>query len=585
GPIDVIANSDEDSLVLSVYTQVPSDPSTETFVGEDRVAGLDDDDEVVLRWADTGAVTPELPPASLGEHFVEVRVSLDVERAVYVGRSNVAKDRDPVAVMTAILVDPDGSPLNGGFREVYSTDPPRETEEHPVCEGLQWQVAQPEDTSVVTANYRRHFSGRWLSDSLKIYGAPNILDVLEMRTSSAAVTEFPDNCRRSSGSFAGARGVIVTQKSGPIRAIRSVIGANSGPFTQRTHWFYESHEEIQTNVRVHALSEASFTDAVDWNSNVVGMEFLTEDDQLSVDGSGTVKLLEGSWALLRGHPSGSSETVSVLSILDAVGYPWPGASEDTVRFYRDELETTACECTGTNGFPGSSGISVVASRNSGVRSDDFRWPSTDHTRPTCDECDEGPFQSFLQFRRTWFYSPGELSRDDAAQIAVARESRPTLRLSPTGMGDVSPCEGGFWPECEIALGQCGDGICSDSETNFLCAEDCLPSGSPGLGKASPPVIPPPLACGDETCSNDETELDCPLDCPAGGSDPVLLCFYSECRGFYEACLSSGCRESLPCLSECTGSRAACANQCEPEEDDAGAYEQMLRSCGIECLPS
>ena len=38
-----------------------------------------------------------------------------------------------------------------------------------------------------------------------------------------------------------------------MRAIRSYIGANSGPLTERQHVFYERREDITTYLRVHAI--------------------------------------------------------------------------------------------------------------------------------------------------------------------------------------------------------------------------------------------------------------------------------------------------------------------------------------------
>jgi len=45
----------------------------------------------------------------------------------------------------------------------------------------------------------------------------------------------------------------VTSKVRPVRVIRSYLGANSGPNTQRTHIFYDRREDIVTNLRVHSI--------------------------------------------------------------------------------------------------------------------------------------------------------------------------------------------------------------------------------------------------------------------------------------------------------------------------------------------
>ena len=58
---------------------------------------------------------------------------------------------------------------------------------------------------------------------------------------------------RSEDTFNDAEGAFIANKSGPVRAIRSYIGANSGPLTVRQHVFYERREDITTYLRVHAI--------------------------------------------------------------------------------------------------------------------------------------------------------------------------------------------------------------------------------------------------------------------------------------------------------------------------------------------
>jgi hypothetical protein len=49
------------------------------------------------------------------------------------------------------------------------------------------------------------------------------------------------------------------------------MGAVSGPLTQRTHIFYESRQDIRTDLRVHNI--ASIYDAFDYNSSANGMTY------------------------------------------------------------------------------------------------------------------------------------------------------------------------------------------------------------------------------------------------------------------------------------------------------------------------
>jgi hypothetical protein len=69
----------------------------------------------------------------------------------------------------------------------------------------------------------------------------------------------PGNCVRSEDTFSAAEGAFIVNKSGPVRALRAYIGANSGPYTGRLHVFYARRELITTYLRVHARSRASWT--------------------------------------------------------------------------------------------------------------------------------------------------------------------------------------------------------------------------------------------------------------------------------------------------------------------------------------
>ena len=94
----------------------------------------------------------------------------------------------------------------------------------------------------------------------------------------------PGYCGRSEDTFNDAEGAFIANVVGPLRAIRSYIGANSGPYTQRTHVFYDQREDILTDLRVHAIP--SVMDFWDYSPAASGMRY-TNDRNLSgviVDG-------------------------------------------------------------------------------------------------------------------------------------------------------------------------------------------------------------------------------------------------------------------------------------------------------------
>ena len=126
----------------------------------------------------------------------------------------------------------------------------------------------PEDSTVTTAFYTQHFSDRWADDALKMTGqGASGVDILDRHKDLFA----PGNCGRSEDTFDAGEGAFIANKSGPVRAIRSYIGANSGPLTERQHIFYERREDITTFLRVHAIP--GMLDFFDYSPAASGMTY------------------------------------------------------------------------------------------------------------------------------------------------------------------------------------------------------------------------------------------------------------------------------------------------------------------------
>jgi hypothetical protein len=110
----------------------------------------------------------------------------------------------------------------------------------------------PEDSSIHTAGYDAHFSDRWFYDRFRSRFTLNDQDLLDGYKFQFA----PDSCARSEATFNAGEGAFVANIDGPIRAIRSYVGANSGPYTERTHYFYRWRHVIVTDLRVHPIPGA-----------------------------------------------------------------------------------------------------------------------------------------------------------------------------------------------------------------------------------------------------------------------------------------------------------------------------------------
>jgi hypothetical protein len=111
---------------------------------------------------------------------------------------------------------------------------------------------RPELSFVETPNYRRGFTDRWFDDELRIRrGDATGEDILDRH--DAQFDALDASCVRTQATYAAGEGAFVANQTGPVRAIRDFIGANSGPHVQRQHLFYDAKEEIHTFLRVHPV--------------------------------------------------------------------------------------------------------------------------------------------------------------------------------------------------------------------------------------------------------------------------------------------------------------------------------------------
>ena len=78
----------------------------------------------------------------------------------------------------------------------------------------------------------------------------------------------------------GGEGAFLTNRSGPVRAIRAFLGANSGPMTEHQQIFYEGREEDTTFLRVHGIPAVmSF---LDYSAAATGMTYRNNNNLAGV---------------------------------------------------------------------------------------------------------------------------------------------------------------------------------------------------------------------------------------------------------------------------------------------------------------
>ena len=242
-----VYNDPPNGVVLTQYT----DPGT--FAGADPVPALDGDDEIALMARDSGERAPAGAPPGTD---ARTRTDFEVTDPAAPGRSGWfalfrrTAPLDPGAGRR--LVSYSFGLQSGAYKSSYRLD----------------DGPNPENSSVSTPFYRHHFADRWLSDQIRVdAGAASGADILDRHKPQFG----PGNCGRTEDTFDDAEGAFVVNKSGPVRALRSYIGANSGPLSQREHVFYERREDIRTDLRVHAIG--GIMDYLDYSPAAAGMTY------------------------------------------------------------------------------------------------------------------------------------------------------------------------------------------------------------------------------------------------------------------------------------------------------------------------
>jgi hypothetical protein len=308
----------------------------DTWVGPDPNPAVDSNDEVALMARDAGdqagtAAPPEhVDPATGVELAVTDLLDPGAESWLYLfGHDGTL---DPSAGQA--LVDYDFTLLSGAYRDTY----------------LRADGPNPEDSTVTTPAYSHHFSDRWVDDELHVtQGAATGVDVLDRHRNQFG----PGLCSRSEDTFSDGEGAFVANRVGPVRAIRSYLGANSGPLTQRTHVFYEARHEILTDLRVHPI--LGIMDVLDYAPAAAGMTYRHSamTGTVTIDGvNDNVSGTGSSWELVRG-PQGSLISSTELRTQQA----FPPGNVDT--YYVDDATPALDTCTGDGAAYGVSGLRIV----------------------------------------------------------------------------------------------------------------------------------------------------------------------------------------------------------------------------------
>lgn len=312
-----------------------ADPST--LVGADTDPALDADDEIVFMAKDAGSsgAAASDPAGVRAGSRVEVKVSDPLDGGVgYVYLFRQGGKLDPGA--GARYVTYSFSLASGAYPATYKFAAGTNTE----------------SSTVVTPYYSRRFTDRWQESELRVMrsGATGA-DILDRNENQFA----PDFCGRSRLTFARGEGAFLVNKSGPVRAIRAFLGANSGPMTESQQVFYRGREDDTVFLRVHPIPGVmSF---LDYSSAAAGMTYRNNNNPagVTIDGApDTVTAGTLTWESVDGTQGGLTSVHTWDTDLAAGKFS---------SFYRDLASPPSGQtpCQGDAGFYGASGPVVNGS--------------------------------------------------------------------------------------------------------------------------------------------------------------------------------------------------------------------------------
>lgn len=353
----------------------------DTWTGADPNANFDADDELVFMARDTGG------PAGLGDPAGVVpgrRVGLAVEDPIskalrYVYFFESAGQLVPGAGKR--LVNYEFKLTSGNYKSTFDLS-----------------GRNPETSSVTSRRYKLGFSAEWILDRLENHtGSSTGVDILDRHKFQFA----PGVCGRTTGTFSNGPGAFIANKSGPVRAIRSVVGANSGTVTQRDWIFYEQRVDIVSYLRVHRIGGTWFF--FDWSPLAAGMTYYDDHNEggFAVDGK------PDAWRA--GALSYQFLTGKQGSIVNAIRIDTDIPGFQSTSYYDDDTTPSWMQCTGA-GFA----YAAAGPRTSAL-------PNTDPLRGTAN--------NLTGYSIVYFAAPG-LNLAAAKRLAASGRTPLTTRPSP-----------------------------------------------------------------------------------------------------------------------------------------------------------
>jgi hypothetical protein len=268
----------------------------------------------------------------------------------------------------------------------------------------------PEHSTITTGAYKLNYGDRWLNNGATIAGGtPANTSMLER----GRIQFAPGVCGRSEDTFDGTvvapfEAAFIANISGPVRAIRSYMGANSGTYTATTDVFYPQREDSTSDLRVHAIPSVMGFD--DFNTAVTGLKY-TDDQNTNVPIDGVPDAIAAAhvapWQMVSGAAGSMVTTRSITTDITGLALS---------TYYLDQKPASPLPCTGDSAAWGQNGVRIDGPGGS--------IPCTDPT-----QCAAGVVKTFSSTRYRYYEGPNL-----ATGLAPAYASRALqpIQVSVTG---------------------------------------------------------------------------------------------------------------------------------------------------------
>ncbi|MEM1324886.1 MAG: T9SS type A sorting domain-containing protein [Bacteroidota bacterium] len=445
GPYDCLVNSTLDTPWQEYFYC-----DTATFTGADTTDLLFDlDDELSFMTIDVGTIDSlDSCPMGVREQIkCRVAVTDPLENDSLIGYIYLFEQDGSLQQDAGIdYVDYDYDDFGGDYKNNYNVCIPGQPMSNP----------NPELSTVNTDQYSMRYTGRWINDRLKIKADTatneNILDTHQyfMNPSANAL------CTRSETGFSWKNGAIIANIDGPIRGIRSTMGAQSAPFMHLEIVYTRCRTENRFSYRIHP--SIGYYEVRDLTNNATGMYYYSNQDTsgVVVDGidDDMLNLDEpNEWALTVGAPGAIADVYRYqtnMQLGTRTQFDNGQAEAYVGAYHSDQGDDEPRTCTGDKKSYGSNGFYLLTEL------------CTDR-RDTDTTCQNIP--RYFEQQRYSYYLPPHTTITEAVRYAEFVDF--PLNATSESLACIVPtCNDGIKNGDEIGI-DCGGSFCGD------CTQFCV----------------------------------------------------------------------------------------------------------------